>query len=114
MRLQTQAPLRMLETITDREPSILIALRTVHGLQEEVLKVEVLETFRLGARLREDQLQFVAGTKDKIASGLRADADPVDATWSGKRRCSTPGSCFCRRRLRRCSCRRRATETIGR
>ena len=71
----------MLEAITDSAPSILVALRTIHGLQEEMLKVEILEALRLGARLRKDQLQFVAGAQDEIASSFRADAHPVDTTW---------------------------------
>ena len=54
MRLDTQAPLRMRKAILDGGLRVAPAIRPVHRLQKEVLNIEIRETFRHRARLRED------------------------------------------------------------
>lgn len=68
----------MSEAVADSHLRIADALRTIHGLQEEVLKVESLEVFRRRARLRKNKLQFLTRGLTKFGIRLGADADPVE------------------------------------
>src|SRR5690606_39145516 len=82
--LQAQAPLRMLQAVLHGPFGVGQARGAVHGLQEEVLEIEVGE--RLGPRvqLRVDQLEFVAALDHYRRAALGADADPVDAGRRGQ------------------------------
>ena len=83
MRLQAEAPLRMGLAVADCQFGVREAGRAVHGLQKEIAERESREFFRVGARLRKDQLQFVAGALNEFCIGLWADADPVQALRGG-------------------------------
>ena len=50
VRLDTEFPTRVRETILDSMTSILLNIRTVQWLQKKTLKVEPLEIFRLCLR----------------------------------------------------------------
>ncbi|KAG0930151.1 hypothetical protein G6F31_017114 [Rhizopus arrhizus] len=77
--LQTKPPLRVLHTVLDGLFGIGHASRSVHGLQEEMLEIQMREGFGQRIGLRVDQLQFVAAFDDDGRGALGADADPVDA-----------------------------------
>ena len=68
MRLQAQAPAWVSEAIAERGLGVGVAVRAVHGLQEEMAEPERLESCRvhtgLGAGLRKNQLQLVSGALD--------------------------------------------------
>src|SRR5262249_50591469 len=51
----------------------------VHRLQRKAREDKISKVFRARAVLRIDQLQFVARPDHELSSGLRADADPVEA-----------------------------------
>src|SRR5262249_16390204 len=51
----------------------------VHGLQKEIVEGKTRKLFRLRARLRIDELKFVACDLLKLSSSLGADANPVEA-----------------------------------
>jgi hypothetical protein len=69
----------MRQAIAQSSIRIGLKLRPIHRLKEKVAKWQALEAFRLGSRLRVDQLDLVAGTYSKRGSSLRAYAYPVDA-----------------------------------
>ena len=73
VRLQTQPPLRMVHAIAHREVCIHGALRPIHGLEIEVLEVEMLEAVRRESGLGEHQLQLVS-----VLECLRPDEDGAD------------------------------------
>src|SRR3546814_2469039 len=60
MGLQAEPPLRMLQAVLNGLFGIGGARRAVHGLQEEMLEVEVGVGFGAGLGLRVDQLELVA------------------------------------------------------
>ena len=78
MRLQAQAPARMIETIVKRGLKCSGSRRAVHGLQKEMAEGERLECARVGTRLRIDELQLVAASLFEPRAGLGTDADPVE------------------------------------
>lgn len=78
MGLETQSPLRVCETVAQSEPCVFLTPRTIHRLQKEIAKVEVLEPLRLSTILREDEFQFVSGMDNKLCSRLWAHANPID------------------------------------
>ncbi len=82
--LQAKAPVRMGATIFYAARSVGFAVRTVQGLQEEILEVQTGYSFWVDV-LRKDQLQFVATTLDQLRTWLWRDTDPVDAArnWEG-------------------------------
>src|SRR5690349_17021581 len=47
MRLKTEPPLRVFQTVADRVSSVLLDLRPVHGLKKEVCEVEPFITKRI-------------------------------------------------------------------
>ena len=79
MGLQAQAPLRVLHAVLDGLFGVGQAGGAVHGLQEEVLEVQVFEARGQGVGLGVDQLEFVAAFDDDRRGAFGADADPVDA-----------------------------------
>src|SRR6202043_2906809 len=75
--LQAQLPLRMREAIGNRARGVVGDLRPVHRLERKTANRKPGETSRRGARLRIDQLEFVARADAKLRSGFRADANPI-------------------------------------
>src|SRR5687768_8306687 len=79
MRLQAQPPARMREAIRERGRRVVREPGPVHGLQEEMIEAERLESLRLGAVLGKDELELVALAEAERRTGLRAYADPVES-----------------------------------
>ena len=79
MRLEAEAPLRVVEAVLNGLLGMEFAMRTVHGLEEKVLKIELFEAFGFGARLWEYQFELMAGMDFQGGAGFWAHADPVDA-----------------------------------
>jgi hypothetical protein len=79
VRLNTQAPLRMRKAILHGQLRIALALKPIHRLKKEVLKVQVHESLGHGSRLREHQLQLATAFQNDLGIGLWADANPVQA-----------------------------------
>lgn len=82
--LQAETPLRVREAVIHRELRVLLQVGTIHGLQREMPKSEVLEPFRLRfpLRLRVYELELVPVEQLQRRCGLGAHANPVD---SGRR-----------------------------
>lgn len=70
MGLQAQAPLRVLHAVLDGLFGVGQAGGAVHGLQEEVVEVQVFEARGQGVGLGVDQLEFVAAFDDDGAVPL--------------------------------------------
>src|SRR5271157_4795700 len=85
MCLQRKPPGRVSKTVTRRSLEIFAVVRVVHGLQEEVLKIQSFELWRVRPDLREDELQLVALALCERNACLGADANPIDAARSGAR-----------------------------
>src|SRR5262249_13436929 len=70
------------EAMFDSSPRVVDGLQRalIHGLQQEMRKVEMLERGRLDLALRINELQLIARTLHEIGAGLRAHADPIDGT----------------------------------
>src|SRR5580698_5030569 len=71
--LNAQPPARMIEAICERKGGVRLTVGTIHGLQEEMAELQLLELLRLGACLRIDQLQLVATQLLELRAGLRTD-----------------------------------------
>ena len=71
----------MFEAVLHCQLRIAIALCAIHGLQKEMLKLERLESFRLKAVLRKDQLQFVPTCEHLIGASFGTDTDPIESVW---------------------------------
>lgn len=84
MGLQTQSPVRMGQAISNCGIRVAPALGAVHWLQEEMAELQMPVALRLGARLRKDQFQFIAGCLHEFGSSLWADTDPVDGAGNGQ------------------------------
>ena len=82
MSLQAQPPLRMGQAVLHGETGVLLALRSVHRLEQQAREAEFLEQFRGRTLLREDKLEFVAAGQFQRCARLRADADPVQSRGS--------------------------------
>lgn len=54
MSLQTQSPPRVFKAIVHDPLGVALTVRTIHGLQEEMLEIQRLEPFWLGTCLRKD------------------------------------------------------------
>src|SRR6516162_5402823 len=70
----------MSKAVTRRGIEILALVRPIHGLQEEVLKIQSLELRRMRPGLRKDELQLVAFALLERNARLGTDANPIDAT----------------------------------
>ena len=78
MRLEAQAPPRVLEAVARREFGVRLELGAVHRLQEEVFELQPLELRGSNPMLRVDELQLVARALLDHGASLGAHADPVD------------------------------------
>lgn len=81
VRLQAQPPLGMLHAISDGEAGVANLVWSIHGLQEKVLELQMLELRWVERILRIDQLEFAPRLLHEGCAGFRADADPVNARW---------------------------------
>ena len=72
--LQTQPPLRMTHAIRDGRLQMLLTIGAIHGLQKEMLEVQLLELLWHRTGLRKDQLQFRPAGQHQRRAGFRADA----------------------------------------
>jgi hypothetical protein len=59
VRLKTQAPEGMFETITNGQLAVPLAIRTIQGLEKKVAEREMLKPLRFRPKLRIDEFQFV-------------------------------------------------------
>src|SRR5579862_9827274 len=85
MRLETESPMRMIQTVRDRFASVLLDSRSVHGLKKEVCEVEPFISERFSSRLRKDELELVSTLDNELDAGFRAHANPVDPHGNGLR-----------------------------
>ena len=76
--LQAQIPARMFETILQCERNVPVALRAVHGLEEETVEIQPDIEVRLCSFLRENKFQLVSGPENEVRPCFRAHAYPVD------------------------------------
>src|SRR5690348_12584637 len=79
MGLQAEPPLGMFQTIAQSSFGIFLAVWAIHWLQEEMLKVQMLEALRLRALLWEDELEFLSGVQDERRACLGTHTNPIDA-----------------------------------
>lgn len=73
----------MLEAVGYGALRVPLATGAIHGLQEEVREVEMLEAIWLRSFLGEHELQFVACSKDEVGTRLGADTQPVQPARRG-------------------------------
>ncbi len=78
MGLQAESPTRMIETVLQRQLGIALSLRTIHWLQEKLLKIELIKALWLGTGLGKDELQFAAMPEGEGRASLGTDTDPID------------------------------------
>lgn len=76
--LKAQAPLGVIEAISDSKICILQPIAAIHWLEEEVRERHCFILLRFSAWLREDQFEFIARREQTLHSGFGADAYPVD------------------------------------
>src|SRR3546814_5897269 len=85
VRLERQAPARIVHHQIDARLDIGVGIRIVERLDEQMFEIERREPRDVAAGLRPDELQFVAAQLNQLAPRFRADADPVDAARDRKR-----------------------------
>ena len=85
MGLQTEPPPWVIKTVLQRQLGIALSLRTIHWLQEKLLKIELIKALWLGAGLGKDEFQFTTMPKGEGRASLGTDTDPVDARWRKQR-----------------------------
>jgi len=79
MRLKRKPPLRVRKAIACCSGNIGALVRSVHGLQEKVPEIEMLELFGPCERLRVNEFQLTARCQNQGGIGFRADANPIEA-----------------------------------
>ena len=85
MGLQTEPPPWVIKTVLQRQLGIALSLRTIHWLQEKLLKIELIKALRLGTGLGKNEFQFTAMPEGEGRARLGTDTDPVDARWRKQR-----------------------------
>ncbi len=83
MGLQAEPPTRVRLAVFHAQPGILLELRTVLRLQEEIAEVQVREELRPRLLLGINQLQLVSRVKDQLRAFLRTEADLVQTGRRG-------------------------------
>src|SRR5438046_1826801 len=73
------------EAVLERKFRVPTYQRPIHRLQVEMVEVIRLKGLGLCSWLRVDELQFVPASEDRLGSGFRANADPVEAGWGLER-----------------------------
>src|SRR5271154_3444303 len=81
MGLQTQLPLRVIETKADRQFGVAPAVRTIHRLDRKAAEGEIGKSERVEPFLGYDDFQLVAGGDDDWVIDLWANANPVEIGW---------------------------------
>ena len=79
MCLQTEPPPRVIKTVLQRQLGIALSLRTIHWLQEKLLKIELIKALWFSTGLGKDEFQFTAMPKGEGRASLGTDTDPIDA-----------------------------------
>lgn len=79
MQLQAEAPFGVGHAVVCGGLGVFGLLGAVHGLEEEVLEVQVLDVGGREVRLGVDEFEFVAPGGQEAGAGFGADAEPVDA-----------------------------------
>lgn len=82
MGLDAELPLRMLETVLQSKPGVIGLIRSVHGLQVEVLEFQLFEALRQSAFLRKYQLELTPTPYQKLGARFGTYTDPIDAFWN--------------------------------
>jgi hypothetical protein len=77
--LQTYAPTWIFHAIRDSKFSVTTPFRTIHRLQEQVLKGEVLELYWLSVDLRIHKFKFLARSLDQLRYSFWTHANPINA-----------------------------------
>jgi len=72
----------MLETVLQSKPGVIGLIRSVHGLQVEVLKFQLFEALRQSAFLRKYQLELTPTPYQKLGARFGTYTDPIDAFWN--------------------------------
>jgi hypothetical protein len=70
----------MFEAEANGAARVIFAMGTVHRLEEEVSEAQLLEALWLGAGLRVNELELIAGIDCQGSARFRTDANPVDAS----------------------------------
>src|SRR5688572_681630 len=78
---ETELPTGMGEAVRDRATRVVGEIGSVHRLQREMTKAQMLEAFRLrlGLALWIHQLQLITRGHAERGVGLRAHAEPIDS-----------------------------------
>ncbi len=79
MGLQAEPPTRVIKTVLQRQLGIALSPRAIHGLQEKLMKIELVKALWLGPGLGEYEFQFTAMPKGEGRASLGTDTGPVDA-----------------------------------
>jgi hypothetical protein len=85
VRLNAEPPLRVLQTVVDRELRITRDIRPVHRLQEKMLEREGREFFGRSIFLWVNQLELTAARLHEWGASLGTDADPIQGLRCGTR-----------------------------
>lgn len=72
----------MLETVLQSKPGVIGLIRSVHGLQVEVLEFQLFEALRQSAFLRKYQLELTSTPYQKLGARFGTYTDPIDAFWN--------------------------------
>jgi hypothetical protein len=83
--LETQAPSWMYKTVFNRSLGVFFYAGAVLGLEQEVLKMEVLKGFWRSSFLRINQFQFIAGLNNDLCVRLGTHRYPVYVFRKGQR-----------------------------
>src|SRR5689334_1538512 len=81
MGLQAEPPLWMLQAIVRGKLGVALALRAVHRLQKEMLKIQMLKALWLRAFLGIDKFEFLPVCQDQRRASLGTHTNPIDARW---------------------------------
>src|SRR5215469_854521 len=77
MGLNTEPPYWMIQAIPNRQLRVRLAVRAVHGLEEEMLERKRFVLRGITTRLGKNQLEFVAGVLAEPRSRLGAYTNPI-------------------------------------
>jgi len=79
MRLQAETPLRIFQAISDGRLDIGSLRRTIHRLEQKMVKGQFGIGWGQGARLGVDEFEFITAVQQERRTRFRADTEPIDA-----------------------------------
>lgn len=85
MGLDGESPLWMGLTVLDRFVGIELSIRTVHWLEEEIVKIPILEIHRIGTILGKDDLEFIPLSQVPVRATFWAHANPINSIRRNQR-----------------------------